>query len=451
MNAISILGIIFIPISIILLFLPIKYTIALVIISTVFQAASVITVGGNSISPLLYSCAALVFKQCLDWLVAGKITKYKIKWFKYYVAFLIAIVLITLFSPTLFGDVPVIVSTRPITYSPLYVVARNNSLSNIITLIAYGLALYIISIHKKEIENREVFRWFRFLLTIVLIVGFAQFVCKKMGVLYEFWKSLIYSKTDTVSIEAFYFNVEPRFIATFMEASYCGGFIAPALIAIFVAFGMRTKTFPVIIALIAAVLLNQSSTGLVIVGLSFLVYYLVSRNVNTKILFPIVGAVGVGALVIFGYGNTLSERILTKGSTSSGIQRSAMNASCISTLWNTHLLGAGLNNIRGSSFIFSILGQVGVVGLGLFIAFLISLMREQKPNRIFNPSEDDDICYRKFSIIFLLCVLLGMCLSEPDLFLSTFWLAMMMVALTNKSKESFYSNGMYEESNQTTF
>ena len=51
MNAISILGIIFIPISIILLFLPIKYTIALVIISTVFQAASVITVGGNSISP----------------------------------------------------------------------------------------------------------------------------------------------------------------------------------------------------------------------------------------------------------------------------------------------------------------------------------------------------------------------------------------------------------------
>ncbi len=435
MNAISILGIIFIPISIIFLFWPIKYTIALVVISTIFQAASVFTIGGNSTSPLLYSCAVLVFKQCVDWLVAGKIVKYKVIWFKYYVMFLIAVVLITRFSPTLFGNVPVIVSTRPITYSPLYIVAMNNSLSNVITLIAYGLALYIISIHKDEIENKEVFRWFCFLLKIVLIVGFAQFVCKKMDVLYEFWNSLVYSKTDTVSIEAFYFNVKPRFIATFMEGSYCGGFIAPALIGIFVAFGVGKKTLPIIIALIVAVLLNQSSTGLLIVGLSFLVYYLVSRNVNTKIMLPIVGVVGISALVIFGYGDILSERILTKSSTSSGIQRSAMNASCISTLWNTHLLGAGLNNIRGSSFIFSILGQVGVIGLGLFVVFLISLIKKQKSNRIWSTIEDENICYRKFAIIFLVCVLLGMCLSEPDLFLSTFWLAVMMVVLTNKSVE----------------
>lgn len=435
MNAISILGIIFIPVSIIFLFRPIKYTIALVVISTIFQAASVFTIGGNSISPLLYSCAVLVFKQCVDWLVAGRIVKHKVIWLKYYVMFLIAVVLITRFSPTLFGNVPVIVSTRPITYSPLYIVAMNNSLSNVITLITYGLALYIISIHKEEIENKEVFRWFCFLLKIVLIIGFAQFVCKKMGVLYEFWNSLVYSKTDTVSIEAFYFNVEPRFMATFMEASYCGGFIAPVLIGIFVAFGVGKKTLPMIITLIAAVLLNQSSTGLVIVGVSFFVYYLVSRNVNTKIMFPIVGVVGIGALVIFGYGDILSERILTKGSTSSGIQRSAMNASCISTLWNTRLLGAGLNNIRGSSFVFSILGQVGVIGLGLFVVFLISLMRKQKSNRIWSTIEDENICYRKFSIIFLVCVLLGMCLSEPDLFLSTFWLAVMMVVLTNKSVE----------------
>ncbi|UVC07731.1 hypothetical protein IHQ71_21445 [Rhizobium sp. TH2] len=70
----------------------------------------------------------------------------------------------------------------------------------------------------------------------------------------------------------------------------------------------------------------------------------------------------------------VDEIVLSKGDSQSGRERSAWNSVAYQTYIDTSWLGAGLGSARASSYILVLLSNIGLPGLVLFCAFVVALL-----------------------------------------------------------------------------
>ncbi|SDL16016.1 hypothetical protein [Aliiruegeria lutimaris] len=94
----------------------------------------------------------------------------------------------------------------------------------------------------------------------------------------------------------------------------------------------------------------------------------------------------VGALIVFGAYQLVSpvtefldNALFNKMGTSSGVERMSWNSQAWINFTDTLTFGAGLGSVRASSWFMACLGSIGLIGTGLYIAFLLSFLRLSAP------------------------------------------------------------------------
>ncbi len=71
----------------------------------------------------------------------------------------------------------------------------------------------------------------------------------------------------------------------------------------------------------------------------------------------------------------LDRALFDKLGTDSGVERMSWNAQAWTNFTDTRLMGAGLGSIRASNWLLTCLGSIGIIGTGLYLAFMASLLR----------------------------------------------------------------------------
>ena len=85
----------------------------------------------------------------------------------------------------------------------------------------------------------------------------------------------------------------------------------------------------------------------------------------------------VGSVVAYALSPAIADFVdrilLDKLSSSSGTERMSWNRQALVNLRDTWMLGAGLGSVRASNWVAATLGTTGIVGLALYVAFLVRL------------------------------------------------------------------------------
>lgn len=71
----------------------------------------------------------------------------------------------------------------------------------------------------------------------------------------------------------------------------------------------------------------------------------------------------------------MDRALFDKMSTASGVERMSWNTQAWANFTETWGVGAGLGSMRASNWLLASLGSIGVVGTGIFLAFVVSLLR----------------------------------------------------------------------------
>ena len=145
---------------------------------------------------------------------------------------------------------------------------------------------------------------------------------------------------------------------------------------------------PAALCMLTMLVLATSSTGYIFIivygALLWLRFLFVpggvaSRKLVTFILVQIFGGAAVFLLLLSSPGvaqrgaDILQSTLLTKGSTSSGIERATWAKQGLIAVKGTYGLGVGVGSFRSSSVITAILGSVGPLALAAFTAYVLQV------------------------------------------------------------------------------
>ncbi|MBI1220622.1 MAG: hypothetical protein GC186_18980 [Rhodobacteraceae bacterium] len=150
------------------------------------------------------------------------------------------------------------------------------------------------------------------------------------------------------------------------------------------------------LAMTALVLLRSTSSSAYVSMAVFLVTLAaiavardLGRSVERRMLALVIwGAVGAWLAVLAvgaGYALTdsvkafLDRALFDKLDTASGIERMSWNVRAFQNFTDTALMGAGLGSMRASNWLLACLGSIGVIGTGLYLAFLGTMLGAPAP------------------------------------------------------------------------
>lgn len=272
------------------------------------------------------------------------------------------------------------------------------------------------------IKKNHIDKMMRFIVIFVLCVGFIQVLIKK-GILPDIglMRTLIYN--DTLSISVIYNTKSTaRMYSTFMESSYCGAFLLASFFYFAVNKNYKLKDVALLILILIGILLTMSSTAYAGFLICCLIWLLSGTNKKfMKILLPIL----IFILLLFFTINVeiIQSVVLNKFESSSGIVRGRWNIWAIDAFKRSPIFGVGYKNQRASSIIFTILGELGIVGFVPYICMIIKIifpiLNKQKINNM--------------ESLFAVCaVIVSQIIACPDLDFSVFWWTMYIFALTSK-------------------
>jgi hypothetical protein len=181
----------------------------------------------------------------------------------------------------------------------------------------------------------------------------------------------------------------PRITATYAEASHYAVFSA-GQIAFCFAFWRATpqsRTWAALFLLsVFFVALSTSSSAYAFLALATTYFLLLAlqefaqdcirRSTLIVIAMAWAGLAAVLAITLLNEAvlQAISEffdsLLISKGQSESGIERSTWNAYAVSNLIETAGMGIGLGSARSSSWILSLLAQMGVLGAALYLLFI---------------------------------------------------------------------------------
>ena len=228
-----------------------------------------------------------------------------------------------------------------------------------------------------------------------------------------------------------------QFQSTFTEPSYCGAFLS-GLFWYIVFSKEKFKLLPLSLLGIA-IILNMSSTGLIMFAVGALLYFVKCKPkakifvAGTMIIVCILGLCLLKVPAFIMLINKVYNVTLGKFSSHSYIERNAWNIKAIQTFFDTFMLGAGLSSVRASSFLLNLLGTVGIVG-----TILIGLYMYQLSKSHFSTSNNN----------YLYLVLVGMIVSIPDLNFPILWLAIFVTIASKRELGLKYMEDAYYEQDE---
>lgn len=375
-----------------------KYLIYLLIIASLFQAASAINFNNTGVP--IYSFVQIlvlsifIFKQVF---YTKNPLKYQVSHEEKIIYSLLALfyfiaVLGALNLPIMFNGLPVFNPKFGIDaqYGIGNQIALTFSISNIAQVIYLSLnvmTFFIIVNYAKKANFKEIKK---LLLTLVYIASF-----------FAFYQVLSFTVFDSSFIDNFLYNNPSYFIGneqqyslfhringTFLEPSLAGSFFAAFSASFFTIHKYYKSEFILFFVTLFFLLLSTSSNGYVTLTLTLLFiytikfFYMISQkkhlvSISNLKLIAFILILFLFIFIIFSDKiiAVLNFVIMSKGDSDSFLHRMFADKYAFDVLFQTYGLGTGLGSNRPSSFIPYLFSNTGVVGTLLFLSFVLAIFK----------------------------------------------------------------------------
>lgn len=254
-------------------------------------------------------------------------------------------------------------------------------------------------------------------IVFVSCIGIWKYVADNFG---GWFPDTFFFNNVSYDLESLWQNVggKIRFTSIFIEASICGLFLA---LFWWNALYIRTKNKALLLTVsLICLLLTVASTGFFCMLFGLLVYLLKKRNAKFIVALCVMGVVFFFAAQYLNLMDSVIEMTVNKSSSGSAEVRSKIMMSGFDILKNTYGLGIGLGASNGSGIALTLLGQIGILGCGLFGTWLYFILKFLKNRQI-----RMQLC--------LWIVLFGMCISVGYLSFPIFWLELIIICCTHSN------------------
>jgi hypothetical protein len=395
----------------------------LLVIASIFQAASAINIGERGIQPYYVVAAFLIARAMVNW-VLGRRSRVRMPrsgWLALFGAIAIASAFIL---PVVFAGIPVydpkIGIDEGLLVQPPLAFGLNNIAQAAFLVCQIATAYAVLAIGFTSNKTRRMYLWAFYL--VVLIVA-AQSVCQLTGV--PFPKSLILNNPGYSLWDLGGGVGGTRNPGTFSEPSFAGGFLAMCCVG-FLAQYLAGKggALHLIISLVASGLVASAGSLLTIsfFALALLVRYFpfrppwhinVGRTKRLIWLALLVAAPLAFALLSSGYRDALMTNTVSKGDSLSFINRTASDLFALQLLIRSHGMGVGLGSNRASSLLTTLLSNVGIAGTLAFGVFYFKMFA----------GLSKEYAWLKWAAFALV---VNMCINIPDLTIPILWLPIML-------------------------
>jgi len=429
----TLFGIIWCSLALLFILFPPKYLYVLMLTSCVFQAASVFSIGTLWITPFFFTQILFLLRMSPYVLANGLSLQISKVSFLFLILVLLSII-ITAISPSLFVGTRVVspVYSFEVNYSTngKFLTFSMSNISQICLLIMNAITLLVVHRFAPKIVSFKQL-YLSYYISILIFAFFSLWWVINKG---------------TLPIDFLYSNggysitsiVENRLAGTYSEPSSAGAFIASSLAPLLFA---RRKIGSVLLGvfMIYLLILNRSSTAILTVVMSFLIFFIIRGSDSRKVLITLCLLVVSSVSIFILFGDALLALYDQKMSSNSGIIRSWANQMSLSVIFDSYFLGVGLGSNRASSLLLTILTNIGFIGFSLFTMISYFLI---KP--LFNKRNEPDSL---FFIILFLGFVLGAFFSVPDISSPSFWMFLIYLASASSlsTDESKYDRAIKKD------
>jgi hypothetical protein len=430
-------GIVFVPLAIYYFLKRPDLLFPLLIVAAVFQASSIVSSGPIGLQP--YYIVALLFILRF-WLqswtspiaLAAVRTPIRVLALFGLVGVASAVILPIVFAGTLVYDPKNGIDAGYLQQVPLHLQMGNFAqaiflIINILVVVAAG----------KQVSNvQKTHRALAYALYITVFFVFLQFACFELGI--NFPASLLNNNPGYGVVNLTETQIRPN--GSFTEPSMAGAALAcfaGAYLATYMA-GKSSITKGAL-AVLACLLVGSSSSLLAVVLLVITLFaaypmirwpgYINLHRIRRLALFFGAGIVCAAILFVPSIQQMLISQTVGKGETWSALVRLGADAYAAGLALKTYGLGVGLGGNRPSSLALSLLSQVGVLGLALFVYAVASAF-------VGLPKEHRWIGWAGFGLF------LAMALGVPDLSFPFVW-AMLGLAVQSKAASAVSPDALH--------
>lgn len=373
--------------------------ISVTLISMLFQATNMIDIGESGIGPQVVASLLFIIKYL--WWTKGKIRIIKSGEIQVIDLLFVLFVIIIVISSYANG-----------------VLERNSIL--IIKLFIYLCCYLCMRGTLGNIDATKIYNMMRPIIIFSITIGIIQWIVTNYIPFFRPIMKVLFYNDSSLNV---YFNYNDsyhnrRIYSTFMEPSYFSCLLVGAFYYLLSFKSEYKKNIVLLCVILIEILLTTSSTAylaFVIAGILFVIY---SKQMKLKYKIIIIFISIMSLLILyFGFYNLLDKVIFSKSSSGSGVTRTRWNLEALEAFYSSPIIGVGYKNIRGSSIICSILGEVGLSGLICYVLIIFACTRKFfKKNKYKNVSDD----YYGVMLAVLTSVICQI-VACPDFDLCTFW------------------------------
>lgn len=424
--AITNFGIVWLIVLIVASFVGIKSLTKVLLISSVFQAGAVFIIGKSVLPPLTVSC---IFYCVISFLRHSR--KYPFKCPKCMNAyfFMWVILLVTsLLASAMFVGTVYLESLDWIEYA---IYDGHIALFGLFSILLYGVTALMLY-NDKPISSKELYYIMVFMIALVFFVACWQYISVYKSILKnDFIASFIYSNTVSESVGFYndlnnvYSNLfDIRLYSTFMEPSYCAGFLVCTFFYLFSKNTYSPLDIVLISLLIGMIILTFSATAYAAFAFACLLSYIISGRLKAFwghfFRFGIFIALGIALITYMDLWDTIDRMILQKGDSHSVYIRNLWNINCINIFQTTYGLGMGYASVRGSSLLPTLLGTFGLIGTFLFFRFAFLLIKSRYLLKSCTSFTSEETILKCMIVI----VMISQVIAIPNFDYSIFWMTL---------------------------
>lgn len=432
-------GYLIIPASLLIFLIKPKYLLPMVVVFSIFPSMTVLNITDGFIfglSPYYWIGFLLAQRTFLMFLVGSAFrlpmsTKTSLLVGLAFVLWSFASAFVL---PNIFQGTPVYVPRLGIdeqldNLSPL-VWSFSNFGQAVYLLINFGVVMAASLKIKNAVEYMMLVRSFFLTSAIFGVFALYQVVSRSLGFYYP--SNLLYSNpSHSIGFEQVIAGVY-RVNATFSEPSYAGMYLSGVLgSGLYIWLVARQKwagwlTLWVTVCL----LLTTSSTAylllptmLLAIGVWRLIILAFGKSVNlntfTKILIGLVALMAIGFFLIIRFYNIVDSALINKVDSGSFMARTYSDITALGIWLQSYGLGVGLGSNRPSSFVTSLLSNLGLIGFALFALFVLLLIAAALRKK--------NVWLTSF-VIGLIVYLFAKSLAGPDINDGLLWIFVMLIA-----------------------
>jgi hypothetical protein len=409
----------------------------LLIIASVFEAASSINIAERGIQPH-YVIAAFIIARALVNGVLGLRPSSRMPQGKWLLAFGAITILSTLTLPIIFSGTPIydpkIGIDDGLFIRPALQFGLNNVAQAVFVALHVATAYAVLGIAFSDKTTRRAYI-FAFYLALFFI--FAQSFCSLTGLPYP--DSILRNNPGYGITDMDLVSHGVRCPGTFTEPSIAGAFIVMYCVGFLEEYLSGNKgAFRVILSFLAIGLIASSGT-LLTLAICLIVlairrspfrfpWYIKIRQAKriSWITFLLVTPVVLALVVSAGYRETLMGLTVSKGETGSFVNRTAADLYGLQLFMQTYGLGLGLGSNRASSLFTTLLSCVGLLGTMTFGIFYFRLFANVL----------EEYAWLKWAAFALI---LDMCIGISDVTFPILWIPILLAIQFSQNKDEFQS------------